>query len=310
MLDAPLTLDGGASALIPSGIAIHIGDPGVCAMVLPRSGLGHKHGIVLGNLVGLIDADYQGPLMISCWNRVDERIYHRAGRAHRPARVRAGRARRLSTWSTTSRRVRAERAASAVPVVIESVANERALMGAKDIKKPAAGIDRRRRGMRSGRIARAASASCACCCRSRSARLLLALGRFFAWQAWLVAQRRGGAQDCRSGARVGDRATIGSANLAGDAAARAGGTRQPAVLDALAQGGEEGREAAAAALQSALPDLIERGVLLRRASMISCRRSRQIRLLRRRRCSMQAQCAMRRRRRCRCVSKKAKASGW
>ena len=69
MLDAPLTLEGGASALIPSGIAIHIGDPGLCAMVLPRSGLGHKHGIVLGNLVGLIDADYQGPLMISCWNR-------------------------------------------------------------------------------------------------------------------------------------------------------------------------------------------------------------------------------------------------
>jgi dUTP pyrophosphatase len=71
MLDAPLTLEGGASALIPSGIAIHIGDPGLCAMVLPRSGLGHKHGIVLGNLVGLIDADYQGPLMISCWNRSD-----------------------------------------------------------------------------------------------------------------------------------------------------------------------------------------------------------------------------------------------
>jgi dUTP pyrophosphatase len=69
MLDAPLTLDAGASALIPSGIAIHIGDPGLCAVVLPRSGLGHKHGIVLGNLVGLIDADYQGPLMISCWNR-------------------------------------------------------------------------------------------------------------------------------------------------------------------------------------------------------------------------------------------------
>jgi dUTP pyrophosphatase len=69
MLDAPLVLEGGASALIPSGIAIHIGDPALCAMVLPRSGLGHKHGIVLGNLVGLIDADYQGPLMISCWNR-------------------------------------------------------------------------------------------------------------------------------------------------------------------------------------------------------------------------------------------------
>ncbi|HVT33614.1 MAG TPA: dUTP diphosphatase, partial [Rhodanobacteraceae bacterium] len=69
MLTEPLTLQAGASALIPSGIAIHIGDPGLCALVLPRSGLGHKHGIVLGNLVGLIDADYQGALMISCWNR-------------------------------------------------------------------------------------------------------------------------------------------------------------------------------------------------------------------------------------------------
>ena len=71
MLDAPLTLEAGACALIPSGIAIHIDDPGLCAVVLPRSGLGHKHGIVLGNLVGLIDADYQGPLLISCWNRSD-----------------------------------------------------------------------------------------------------------------------------------------------------------------------------------------------------------------------------------------------
>ena len=71
MIDEPLTLEGGASALIPSGIAIHIDEPDICAMVLPRSGLGHKHGIVLGNLVGLIDADYQGPLMISCWNRSD-----------------------------------------------------------------------------------------------------------------------------------------------------------------------------------------------------------------------------------------------
>jgi len=69
VLDAPLTLEPGASALIATGIAIHIGDPGYCAVILPRSGLGHKHGIVLGNLTGLIDADYQGPLMISCWNR-------------------------------------------------------------------------------------------------------------------------------------------------------------------------------------------------------------------------------------------------
>ena len=69
VLDAPLVLEPGASALIATGIAIHVGDPGYCAVILPRSGLGHKHGIVLGNLVGLIDADYQGPLMISCWNR-------------------------------------------------------------------------------------------------------------------------------------------------------------------------------------------------------------------------------------------------
>lgn len=69
MIAAPLELAGGASELIPTGLSIHIGDPGLAAILLPRSGLGHKHGIVLGNLVGLIDADYQGPLMISVWNR-------------------------------------------------------------------------------------------------------------------------------------------------------------------------------------------------------------------------------------------------
>jgi dUTP pyrophosphatase len=69
MIDAPLPLAPGETALVPSGLAIHIGDPSVCAVVLPRSGLGHKHGVVLGNLTGLIDADYQGPLMISLWNR-------------------------------------------------------------------------------------------------------------------------------------------------------------------------------------------------------------------------------------------------
>lgn len=68
-LDAPLTLKPGQTELLPTGIAIHIADPGLAAMILPRSGLGHKHGIVLGNLVGLIDSDYQGPLMVSCWNR-------------------------------------------------------------------------------------------------------------------------------------------------------------------------------------------------------------------------------------------------
>ena len=68
-LDAPLQLAPGDAALVPSGLAIHLADPGLCAVVLPRSGLGHKHGIVLGNGTGLIDADYQGPLMISAWNR-------------------------------------------------------------------------------------------------------------------------------------------------------------------------------------------------------------------------------------------------
>jgi dUTP pyrophosphatase len=68
-LDAPLLLEPGQAQLIPTGLAIHIEDPGLAAMILPRSGLGHKHGIVLGNLVGLIDSDYQGPLMVSCWNR-------------------------------------------------------------------------------------------------------------------------------------------------------------------------------------------------------------------------------------------------
>jgi dUTP pyrophosphatase len=68
-VDAPLRLAPGDAALVPSGLAIHIADPGLCALVLPRSGLGHKHGIVLGNGTGLIDADYQGPLLISVWNR-------------------------------------------------------------------------------------------------------------------------------------------------------------------------------------------------------------------------------------------------
>jgi len=69
MLQEELTLEPGQTTLIPTGLAIHIADPGLAALVLPRSGLGHKHGIVLGNLVGLIDSDYQGELMVSCWNR-------------------------------------------------------------------------------------------------------------------------------------------------------------------------------------------------------------------------------------------------
>jgi dUTP pyrophosphatase len=68
-VDEPITLHAGESTLIPTGLAIHLGDPGLAAVIIPRSGLGHKHGIVLGNLVGLIDSDYQGQVFVSCWNR-------------------------------------------------------------------------------------------------------------------------------------------------------------------------------------------------------------------------------------------------
>lgn len=68
-IEAPITIEPGSTHLIPTGLAIHIADPGYAAMILPRSGMGHKHGIVLGNLVGLIDSDYQGQLMVSTWNR-------------------------------------------------------------------------------------------------------------------------------------------------------------------------------------------------------------------------------------------------
>ena len=71
LLDAPVELAAGATLLIPTGLAIHLDDPSLAALILPRSGLGHKHGLVLGNLVGLIDSDYQGQLMVSCWNRSD-----------------------------------------------------------------------------------------------------------------------------------------------------------------------------------------------------------------------------------------------
>jgi len=71
-IDAPLTIAPGEAQLIATGISMHLGDPQLAALILPRSGLGHKHGVVLGNLVGLIDSDYQGPLMVSCWNRSGE----------------------------------------------------------------------------------------------------------------------------------------------------------------------------------------------------------------------------------------------
>jgi len=78
-LDAPLLLAAGRAELIPTGLAIHLDDPGLAALILPRSGLGHKHGVVLGNLVGLIDSDYQGQLLVSCWNRGSEPFTVRAG---------------------------------------------------------------------------------------------------------------------------------------------------------------------------------------------------------------------------------------
>ncbi|MDT8408018.1 MAG: dUTP diphosphatase [Wenzhouxiangellaceae bacterium] len=74
MIDAPIELEPGATALIPSGLALHIGDPSLAAVLLPRSGLGYKQGLVLGNLVGLIDSDYQGPVKIPCWNRGTDTI--------------------------------------------------------------------------------------------------------------------------------------------------------------------------------------------------------------------------------------------
>ncbi|HHH40037.1 MAG TPA: dUTP diphosphatase [Sedimenticola sp.] len=79
MLNAPLEIAPGETHLIPTGMAIHIADPGLAGMILPRSGLGHKHGIVLGNLVGLIDSDYQGQLFVSCWNRGQERFLIEVG---------------------------------------------------------------------------------------------------------------------------------------------------------------------------------------------------------------------------------------
>src|SRR6516225_3186633 len=102
-IDAPLTLAPGDTTLIPSGMAIHLADPGLAAMILPRSGLGHKHGIVLGNLVGLIDSDYQGQIFVSMWNR----------------------GREASTSSTASRRRNAALADSAVRVTPDAFLRRR-----------------------------------------------------------------------------------------------------------------------------------------------------------------------------------------
>ena len=86
-IDAPLVLEPGRSELVPTGLAIHLDDPGLAAVLLPRSGLGHKHGVVLGNLVGLIDSDYQGPVMVSLWNRGAAAFTVAPGERSRPAVV-------------------------------------------------------------------------------------------------------------------------------------------------------------------------------------------------------------------------------
>ena len=99
-IEAPLLLGPGDTALVPSGISIHLADPHLCAVVLPRSGLGHRHGIVLGNGTGLIDADYQGPLLISVWNRGQETFTIPAGRSHRASVVCCHHARKLAGSGT------------------------------------------------------------------------------------------------------------------------------------------------------------------------------------------------------------------
>ncbi len=111
-IDAPLTLAAGQVELVPTGIAIHIDDPGLAALILPRSGLGHKHGIVLGNLVGLIDSDYQGQLMVSCWNRGTAPYTLHADGTPRATRHRSGACRRRSTSSRISRRASVRRGGS------------------------------------------------------------------------------------------------------------------------------------------------------------------------------------------------------
>ncbi|MHC1480972.1 dUTP diphosphatase [Frateuria aurantia] len=93
-ISGSLTLSPGASVLIPTGFAIHIGDPGWCGLIVPRSGLGHRQGLVMGNLTGVIDADYQGPLLISCWNRSDAPVtIHEGDRIAQLLLVPVGRAR-------------------------------------------------------------------------------------------------------------------------------------------------------------------------------------------------------------------------
>ena len=126
-LDGPLTLAPGAAELIPTGISIYLEDTGYAALLLPRSGLGHKSGIVLGNLVGLIDADYQGPLMVSTWNRGSTAFTIQPGIASRRWSS-CPWCRRASRWSRISRLARAGPVASAAPATCSHPALGRSLV--------------------------------------------------------------------------------------------------------------------------------------------------------------------------------------
>ena len=162
-LDAPLMLAPGGAELIPTGISIYVEDPELAALLLPRSGLGHKSGIVLGNLVGLIDSDYQGPLMVSCWNRGSAPFTIQSRRSNRADGHRAGGARRFRGGARISRRARAARAASA----------------ARDTARSQSGLNRCANLRRSRRMIAAVA--------GRAAPICLARRRNGASASWLAA---------------------------------------------------------------------------------------------------------------------------
>ena len=118
MLKEDTVLEPGQTLLIPTGLSIYVGDPGLAALILPRSGLGHKHGIVLGNLVGLIDSDYQGELMVSCWNRGRPRSTSPSASAL-PSWYWCRWCRRTSSWSRSSMKPNAAQAVLGIPAVTD-----------------------------------------------------------------------------------------------------------------------------------------------------------------------------------------------
>jgi deoxyuridine 5'-triphosphate nucleotidohydrolase len=120
MLEQDIVIKPGETVLIPTGLSVYIGDPNLAALILPRSGLGHKHGIVLGNLVGLIDSDYQGPLMVSCWNRGQTDFTIAVGERWRNWCWYRW-CRRISRWSKSSSRPSAALAVSVIPAAIDPI---------------------------------------------------------------------------------------------------------------------------------------------------------------------------------------------